>query len=448
MKRTLFFLFYILSFSAFSQKDTLYVHAVPAVSTRVVLYSAEGATQKYITYADATDGHFKLAVDKDRPYGMYRLVFNQKTMDYIDFLYFGKGFEMTFNPKNLEEDIIFKNSKPNTSYYKNRNMIAALQQTTDALQVRYFQEKDTSKLPKLEREYRKIYKKTKAFINDFRAHTQNPWVKDLVLAEVRVQPEHIMKDPESYLPFVKKHYFDFVDFDNEHLIHSPILVDKVMDYVFYLTLAQDKNTQNKLYKEAVDKVMSLVKNQKLKSSLLQALIQSFAKEENIVMTDYLFDAYYNQLDASVQKQTFKQRMHEDLKAAVGRKAHNFSWEENGEKKSLYELKDHDYYLVIFWSSTCPHCLKTLPKVYDYIKEKKNVKVIAVALETEESISGWKSETYYYPEYIHVLALGKWENPIPRSYNVYSTPDFFVLDKDKIIIDKPYELKDIKKFFDQ
>ncbi len=448
MKKTFLFLLYLTGITAFAQKDTLYVHATPVVSTRVVLYNAEGATQKYVAYADAKDGHFKLAIDKNRTHGVYRLVYNQATMDFVDFLYFGKGFEMSFNTKDLEKGIVFKNSGPNTSYYQNRNKLRTLQQSADMLQVQYFQEKDSAKLAALEQQYQTIYIQIKDFIRNFKKQTQNAWVKDLVLAEVRAQPEQIIKDPESYLPFVKEHFFDAVDFSNEHLIHSPILVDKVMDYVFYLTLAQDTDTQNKLYKEAVDRVMRLVQNQELKSSLLQALIQSFAKEENIVLSDYLFDAYYNKLDASVQKQAFKARIHENLKAVPGRKAKDFSWEENGKSQSLYALKGYDYYLVIFWSSTCPHCLKAMPKVHEYMKDKKRVKVIAVGLETEKSKEGWKSETYYYPEFSHVLALGKWENPIPRDYNVYSTPDFFMLNEEKTIIEKPYELKDIKKFFEK
>jgi len=49
----------------------------------------------------------------------------------------------------------------------------------------------------------------------------------------------------------------------------------------------------------------------------------------------------------------------------------------------------------------------------------------------------------YPDFIHVLGLGKWDNPTSNAYGIESTPSFFLLDKDKKIIAKPYDAVALK-----
>jgi len=88
----------------------------------------------------------------------------------------------------------------------------------------------------------------------------------------------------------------------------------------------------------------------------------------------------------------------------------------------------------------------VPKLHEYLKANEKIKVILVGLQTEEDKGAWKSETYYYPEFTHVLALGKWENAIVQNYNVNATPSYYVLDADKKIIAKPFEYVDVKDFF--
>jgi len=441
---------FLISFSLFAQNkepvDTITVKMSPVVSTRIVLYGAEGAKQKYITYADSGDGTFKLAIPKTQTEGMFRLVFNQKTMDYIDLLFSNKSFEMQLDPTKPDQNPIFKNSDLNKNYFTGFSIIGEKQQKMDSLQVVFFQEKDSKKLQKIESVYQKTQDQLSEFLTHFYNTEKSTIVKDLIKANARVQPLKPIKNPEDYLPFIKKHYFDAVDFNNTNLIHSSILVDKVMDYVFYLTVSRDLETQNMLYKEAVSIVLQKIDNQQLKSGFIQALIQSFSKDENIILTDYLFENFYDKLETPFQKKDFKKTIQKELKTAVGRTASDITWVENEKTIHLSELKGYDNYIIIFWSSTCPHCLKELPKLHEYTKDKKNIKVIAVGLETKESQGAWKSETYYYPEFTHVLGLEKWETPIARAYNIYSTPNFFVLNAEKQIIGKPYEVVDLKVFF--
>ncbi len=451
MYSKIFFLFLFFSVNLFAQEeevamDTLRITLKPAeTTTRLVLYSAKGAQQKYVSYVDAIDGNFKLPIPKESQHGMYRLVFDQATMKYIDFLYVGKELVFTFDPTNPQKAPEFNNSPENTTYFTKIQEFDALQKEIDNNQVAYFQTQDSVEKIALTREYNSLLSNLQSKKDSFMKSTSSNLVKDLILAAIQVKPQTPIENPNEYLPFVKSHYFDHVDFGNTNLVHSSVLIDKVMDYVFYLTVSNDIKTQNEMYKTAVKEVLQKIDNDFIRKGFILALLQSFAKEENIVVADYLFE-FYDALPLDLQNASYRAGLQQELKTAIGRTAPDFGWKEEEKILKLSTLEGYDNYIVVFWSSTCPHCLAAIPKLYEYIKDNTKTKVILVGLETEESQGSWKSETYYYPEFTHVLALDKWENPIVRSYNVHATPSYFVLDANKIIIDKPYELADLKVFF--
>lgn len=132
--------------------------------------------------------------------------------------------------------------------------------------------------------------------------------------------------------------------------------------------------------------------------------------------------------------------------AIGQKAPEISWTKDNKTYKLSELNSAENYIVVFWSSGCSHCLMEMPKLKTFVnsKEKGMLKVIAIGLEDERE--SWANESSFYPEFIHILGLDKWDNEIGNLYDVSSTPTFFVLDKDKRIIAKPYGVKELKEFY--
>ena len=138
---------------------------------------------------------------------------------------------------------------------------------------------------------------------------------------------------------------------------------------------------------------------------------------------------------------FKNKILSQLRIAIGRDAPDFSWTENGQELRLSTLKDGLNYLLIFYSTECSHCLKEVPEVFEYLKDKTNTKVIAFAMETSENT--WLNYQLKMPGWHHVLGLNKWENTIARTYQVNSTPSYFVLGMDKQIISIPKKIADLK-----
>ena len=141
-----------------------------------------------------------------------------------------------------------------------------------------------------------------------------------------------------------------------------------------------------------------------------------------------------------------------INTAIGQKAPDFSLEiEENEKlitKNLSDLEGSENYIIVFWSSTCSHCLDEIPQLQSLVQslEKGFVKTIAIGLEDEPY--RWKDLTYTYPEFIHVYGEGKWENEVGNTYGVTATPTYFVLNKDKKIIFKPEDFESLKTFYNK
>jgi thiol-disulfide isomerase/thioredoxin len=138
-------------------------------------------------------------------------------------------------------------------------------------------------------------------------------------------------------------------------------------------------------------------------------------------------------------------------------------------RDFYSLKA-DYTVLYFWDPECGHCKKTTPKLGElYIKKLKerNVEVYAVGKAVGEDYVKWKKfikdnnltfinvaltdklykaaledARQFVPKFTTVEALNYQE-----TYDIYSTPKIFVLDKDKKIIAKGLSISQLEDMLD-
>ena len=213
-----------------------------------------------------------------------------------------------------------------------------------------------------------------------------------------------------------------------------------------MNFSQDPETQKALYKKASTIALNKVKDPNFKGDVIEFLISQFAGIKNAEIVDYLFSDHYDKLPKENQNIAFKDRIMSEMKVAIGRMAPDFSWKENGKDLSIANLKDSMSYLLIFYSTGCSHCLREVPQLFEFMKDKTNTKVIAFAMETDDK--AWLKYKNTMPGWHHVLGLGKWENKIARTYQVNSTPTYFVLGMDKKIISNPEKLEDLKLVLEQ
>lgn len=411
--------------------------------TWVVLYQLKGAKQLYIANSKIVNAKFQIDFPENAEKGMYRLLYTVDNTGYLDFIYDGKNIELTFDPKSAFKTADFTTSDINKTFHEYNLQSAIANQKLDSLQLSYL--KDSS-----QKGNEKFYVKALAIKDSIQAKFEQKSKGTLAYAFIKASNKYyaptLIKTAQDYLNSEKTHFFDYINFSNEQLINSTVLNEKVIDYVFYLNQSDDIQVQNALYVNAVKEVMGKgADNQSLKSQLLTSLMYIFAQKENTLLVDYIFDNYYIKLPKLLQNEDDIKQIQTKVKMAIGKIAPDFSWEENGSIKKLYDLKDAEVYIVIFWSTTCSHCLHEIPEVYEYLKSKKQVHVVGVVIDKDDE--GFKKYKEIYSLWTNVYGAGKWENEIAQNYQVVATPTYIILDKNKKIIAKPEHYEDLKKYFE-
>ena len=406
-----------------------------------LLYKIVGARQEFVKNTTIKNGSFYFDLAKDAEPGAYRVTYDANNAGFVDFYYNKEDVVFSFNPKEPETTMTFSKSEENKLYNQFINAVSYVQYNVDSLQVAYLK----VPLESTEERYKKAIENIKNVQETFTKNAAGMLVYDFIKATDRYNPETIAKTPNEYLTGVQKHFFDNIDFENKTLYNSPFLVDRISDYVFYMNYSDDVLTQIDLHKKASSFVIDRIKNPVFKKDVIEFLIAQFATTKDVVLVDYLFENHFDKLPQESKNIEFKEKTLSDLRAEIGRIAPDFSWKENGKTMKLSELNDGKNYVLVFWSTTCPHCLREVPQLYNFLKDKSNTKVVAFAM--EENDYQWKKLTPNFKGWHHAFGLNKWENKTARLYNIYSTPSYFILNADKEIIAKPDTIEDVKMFFD-
>jgi len=377
-------------------------------------------------------GNFEIPLDSTATPGIYKIVYAIPAEEHnFDFIYDGKE-DVSFN-FSTAAGIEFTKSDENklwSSYLKSIDMV---NQTIS----NYFAKDNTDK-----KGFKSIFK----ILEDTQLAYEESAKGKLVSTFITANRPYIPTDYEdisTYSNNLKKHYFSTVDFSNNLLQSSSFLMDRVNAYVF--NMVQDPSDAT--YKNHVDDVAAAIGTEdlKIKTSLLGILWQGFVNLENHDVANYIADEYLINLANTTHNKVLAETITSYKNTSVGTKAPNFDIKLNAmfgsEETSLHELEFSENYLLIFWSSSCTHCLDELPKVKKLVSHKPELKVVAFGLENDAE--NWTEEIKNYPDFIHVIGLGKWDNPTVKTFGIAATPSYFLLDASKVIIAKPYDYEELK-----
>ena len=166
-----------------------------------------------------------------------------------------------------------------------------------------------------------------------------------------------------------------------------------------------------------------------------------------VVANYIADNYLIDIAKKLNDQVLIDSLVQFKNTSKESTAPDFYLDEQNNQKKLSDLAGFEYYALVFWSSSCSHCLNEIPQLESFVKTLKEneLQVIAIGLENDDK--AWSEAIKNYPDFIHVLGLGKWDNEIGNLYDIKATPTYFVLDKNKHIVAKPTDIETLKAFFE-
>lgn len=403
-----------------------------------IIYKLETTRQTYIDNGKIVDGKMNYTFNPSAEKGMYRLVYGlpQEEKNF-DFIYSGvEDITFTFS----EETVNFTASAENqsyTSYFSNMNEAKKLVNS-------FYMTGNTD-----EKEFLAVFNSIDKLQKEFEKATEGMLAYHFIKASRAYIPTSY-ESPETMVTHIKKHYFDPIDFSNPILQNSDFISDTMSNYVF-TALPLKELTESELvveYKKNIATIAEKIKvvPEAFQKTLLSVLWEQMVLVENQEIAIHVGDEYLLPLAKELNDPVLAEKLAVYKRLAYGQVAPDFTWVKDNETHKLSELDSAENYIIVFWSSTCSHCLTEMPKLKTFVnsKEKGTFTVIAIGLEDERA--SWADESSFYPDFIHVLGLQKWDNEIGNLYDVSATPTFFILDKDKRIIGKPYDVKELKEYY--
>lgn len=396
--------------------------------TTVYLYQINPTSQNYLNYISHTrlDENSSVSIDlpKELAPGMYQLNFGIPRTDYhFNFIYNGK------------EDIVFEYSQEGGVKYleSEENMVYLeyldkSQMTKELLSVVFYP--DVS-----EKDYKAVFEAIAEIQHHFELRSMGLMARSFIKTGRSPIPDQKI-GPTEYLELEKEHYFDYINFNDITLQNSFRLVNLCIVYVLKFNPEQLTAT----YIENIDEVMHRIGDDlNLKKEVATRLWVNFSTAEDNTLANYIADTYL--FPVAKKKGDYKliAEIEQFQATALGSKAPDFQVHEG---KKLSDLRGYKRYVLIFWSSTCSHCLKEIPQIHELVSNLDNNKLQVIAFGLEDQLYPWKAAIEDYPNFTHIYGEGKWNNKTAEAYNITATPTYFVLDKDKIIRNKPGSLEEL------
>ena len=405
----------------------------------LIAYRLKPGTQNYITDTEVKNGVFNLKIPENTTPGTFRLVYAvPQEQYYFDVIYDGKeDIRLAFDASN---GVTFFASKENIRFNTYFNEITALeQQITD-----YYTSGNTRK-----EVYQNLIKEIQSTQESYESQTTGTIANHFIRSNKPFIPLEYKKVDE-YVRSRKAHYFDALEIDNPVLQASGFLTDKLLNYVFTalpLQTLTDAETQVAMNSN-VDMIHTKLAevDDTYKMHLFYSLWTQAAGNGYNITSDYIYSNYLKRLTIAMKNNKIRGQIEVHNRLRMGAIAPDISWEKEQTTFTLKGLEGAENYILVFWSSTCGHCLKELPALHKKLKDFNTVKVVAVGL--EENTESWQKESAKTPHFEHAIALGKWESEYAKTYNILKTPSYFVLDKEKRIIAKPDNDKEVVEFLEK
>ena len=428
---------------------------ISGITDSIAVLGYHYGNKKYVTdtvVLSKNQGVFK--GDKALPHGMYFILFPKENNFFDILIDSDQNFSLTTDSTEyFRKNLKFKGSEANTEF---KNFDKSIEDVNNQFMelTEKFKKKDLSKKEKKELQAKATQLETqrrKIIINNYNNAKNStfksiiglllePKIPELVISENTTNKDSLLKIKEYY--YYKNHYFDYVNFSDSAIVRSPFFIPKFEKYISKI-ISQNPDTVSKECIKYIEKSRgnravfsylinySLIYNEKAKLMGMDRVFVDIAKK------------YYATGEATWADSSYKAKVIDKMKKTepnlIGNYAPDIRNVEtyDGKTISLSEVKN-DYKIIVFWSPTCGHCKKSVPKLYEIYNELKSQKIdieVFAVLESRD-VAKWR-------KFIDDKEITEWLNIYDKTeksyfhyyYDIFSTPVIYVLDKNFKIIAK-------------
>jgi thiol-disulfide isomerase/thioredoxin len=269
---------------------------------------------------------------------------------------------------------------------------------------------------------------------------------------------------DSTYPFyyMKEHFWDNVVFNDNRLIRTPFFEAKLDEYFNnYVSQSPDSIIEEVQYMLTVAKTGKEIYPFLLFKFTNKYISPQYMGQDKVFL--HIFQNFFSKGDTvllnEASKKAITERAYSIMANIIGNPAPvlNLSTMDN-KTFSLYNLSSK-YTFLAFWDPTCGHCKIEMPRVDSfYTKSWKQLGVQVVGVNTNfKELAAWKLfvknesfDTGWIHAYQTEAALNAeiqagTPTTIRQLYDVFKTPTFYLLDKDKKIIAKNLSVEQFHDF---
>lgn len=363
-------------------------------------------------------------------------------------------FEIEFDEKNFIKTFSIKGSPENQSFYEYKKLLDSLHNNAyqiDTLLNLGMISKDKAMAEK-ERINRILESFKLSFVENNPDHSVSKIAHSLQKIRFPKEPKDEKGNAVDSLTYYRIHYFDNMLFDWDGLARTPSNIFYNNFHFYFDTLLY--GLPPSLINHYVDAFLEKTYNNKeIFKYAIWYLTQKYSKS-NILGHDIIYihivEKYYNDDISWLSTSSIEEEKKKALKLKnllMGETAPELITKSiNGEWVSLHSIPS-DFTILAFWGPNCEHCQTEILSLYRYYidnKEKYNIEVYAVNADLSSSIE-WE-------QFIKKHELNLWINTSGKEsnidwevvYDIYKTPMFFLLDKNKKILGKNLTLESVQR----
>jgi thiol-disulfide isomerase/thioredoxin len=431
---------------SYPQQVGITVNNLNAEKAYLSTISGEKATQVDSTTPTAK-GRFVLNLRDQRYHpGLYRMSFDKTR--WIDFVNDGEDIEMATTATALIESLQVINSESNRLYYSFLKLNKQYKTKTDLLQL------VLARYPKDDPYYRttqttitQLQKEYSDFISNVSQHKPASFVARYIHSSQLPVVDYNLP-PDKQLVNLKAHALDNVDFGDNELVNSDLFTNKTIEYLTYYRNPQlPRELLEKEFMLAVDTILNKARiNQIVYKHVTEYLVDGFRKFGFEKCIDYILENYVIKDDLCLDERpgSSLERMIKQKKVLpIGATVPNIVLPDtSGDITSLAKI-GAEKILILFYSSSCPHCQATIPKLAEIYKSRNTFRVIAISLDSNRSdwISFIRTNKL---NWINLNDPRGWSGIAASDYLIYATPTMILVDKGKKILAKPLTIDELVK----
>jgi peroxiredoxin len=372
---------------------------------------------------------------------------------YLDFVFNRESILFSTTVFSLSDSLKILSSKENKGFYeylKRQDLHEKKMAVFNHVILNYPEKDNFSR--RVSRQFRKMQ-------NRHSNYTENLIKKNETLMFSRIiqihQPPRIIDNlPEQELfNFTRDHFFENTDFSDTFLLRTPFFPEKTLRYIrLFRDQRFSEEEQEEAYILAVDTIMRKASvNETLYFILAEYMTNGFESLQMNAVSEYIFSQYIlgGPCDRTNMPGGLREKAEEVRKFLPGMTAPDFQFKSrDGNLMRLVDV-DRDFTLLVFWSTSCPHCTDMMPRLqglYDQMKEinQEYFEIIAIGIENNQL--EW--ESYLDTQklsFINTSELNGWDSELAARYNINATPLLFLLDRDKKIVQKPDRFRQLERF---